>query len=88
MSKIGWLMRLKKGLYVVITDIGMPHMAGDRLAQELIKIRPDVPVIICTGYSEYISEEKANEIGIRAFIMKPFVMRDLANTVRKTLDNI
>ncbi len=71
---------------LVITDIGMPLMAGDRLAQELIKIRPDVPVIICTGYSECFSEEKAKEMGIKAFIMKPLGMRDLANTVRKVLD--
>jgi PAS domain S-box-containing protein len=72
---------------LVITDMTMPHMTGEKLAGELMKIRSDIPVIICTGYSEYIAEEKANEIGIRAFVMKPVVMRDLANTVRKVLDN-
>jgi signal transduction histidine kinase len=72
---------------LVLTDMTMPHMTGEKLAGEIMKIRSDIPVIICTGYSEYISEEKAKEIGIKAFIMKPLVMRDLANTVRKILDN-
>jgi PAS domain S-box-containing protein len=72
---------------LVITDMTIPNMTGERLAHNLMKIRSDIPVIICTGYSEYISEEKVNKIGIRAFIMKPLVMRDLANIVRKVLDN-
>jgi PAS domain S-box-containing protein len=72
---------------LVITDMTMPNMTGEKLARNLMKIRSDILVIICTGYSEFISEEKANKIGIRAFIMKPLVMRDLANTVRKVLDN-
>ncbi|MBW2035495.1 MAG: response regulator, partial [Deltaproteobacteria bacterium] len=72
---------------LVITDMTMPHMTGDRLARELMKIRPDIPIILCTGFSERISEEKAKGMGIKAFVMKPLVMRDLANTVRKVLDN-
>jgi two-component system cell cycle sensor histidine kinase/response regulator CckA len=71
---------------LVITDIGMPHMAGDMLAQKLIKIRPDVPVIICTGYSDRMDEDNAKERGIKAFVMKPLLMRDLAKTVREVLD--
>ncbi len=71
---------------LVITDMAMPHMTGDKFAVELMEIRPDIPVIICTGYSKRISEEQAAEIGIKAFTMKPLVMRDLANTVRKVLD--
>jgi len=71
---------------LVITNMIMPKMTGDKLAQELIKIRPDIPVIICTGYSERISEEKARDLGIRKFVMKPLMMRDLANNVRKVLD--
>ncbi|MBW2168987.1 MAG: response regulator, partial [Deltaproteobacteria bacterium] len=72
---------------LVITDMTMPHMTGERLARELMKIRPDIPIILCTGFSERISEEKAKGMGIKAFVMKPLVMRDLANTVRKVLDN-
>jgi len=51
-----------------------------------MKIRLDIPIIICTGYSKRISEEKAKGMGIKAFAMKPLVMRDLAETVRKVLD--
>jgi PAS domain S-box-containing protein len=71
---------------LVITDMTMPHMTGERLANELMNIRSDIPVIICTGYSELISEEKAKEMGIRAFVMKPLVIRDLAKTVRGVLE--
>ncbi|MBW1738129.1 MAG: response regulator, partial [Deltaproteobacteria bacterium] len=72
---------------LVITDMTMPQMTGDRLARELMQIRPDIPIIICTGYSERITEGKAKGMGIKAFVMKPLVMRDLANTVRKALGN-
>ncbi|MDQ1333223.1 MAG: hypothetical protein QG552_173 [Thermodesulfobacteriota bacterium] len=71
---------------LVITDTTMPHMPGDILAQEMMTIRPDIPIIICTGHSERMSLEKAKEMGIKAFLMKPMVMRDLAETVRKALD--
>jgi len=72
---------------LVITDMTMPNMTGDRLAIELMKIRPDIPVILCTGYSKRISDETASEIGVKAFIYKPIVNADLAKTVRKVLDN-
>ena len=70
---------------LVITDTTMPAMTGDRLAQEIMKVRPDMPIIICTGHSERISEEKAREMGIKAYLMKPLDMRDLAETVRRAL---
>ena len=71
---------------LVITDMTMPHMTGDKLAQELIKIRTDIPVILCTGHSRLVSKEKAKEIGIKAFIMNPISTRVVAETVRKVLD--
>ena len=71
---------------LIITDMTMPNMTGDLLAIELIKIRPDIPVILCTGYSKKISEETASEIGINAFMYKPITMGDMAKTVRKVLD--
>jgi len=71
---------------LVITDMTMPNMTGDNLANELMKIRPDIPVIICTGYSKKISDETALKIGIKAFAHKPIVRADLAKTVRKVLD--
>ena len=70
---------------LVITDMTMPHMTGDKLAQELMKIRTDIPIILCTGHSRLVSEKKAKDMGIRAFVMKPLVMRNLAETVRKAL---
>ena len=72
---------------LVITDMTMPHMTGDKLARELMRVRPDIPVILCTGHSRLVSEEKAKDIGIRAFVMKPLVMRSLAETVRNVLDD-
>jgi len=71
---------------LVITDTTMPAMTGDRLTQEILKIRPDMPIIISTGHSERISDEKAKEMGIKAFLMKPLEMGELAETVRKVLD--
>ncbi|CAB1063571.1 hypothetical protein D1BOALGB6SA_8354 [Olavius sp. associated proteobacterium Delta 1] len=71
---------------LVITDMTMPNMTGDQLAVELMKTRSDIPVILCTGYSNKISEEIAKEIGIKAFAYKPIVNPDLAETVRKVLD--
>jgi len=71
---------------LVITDMTMPHMTGDKLARELMKIRPDIPVILCTGHSKLVSEAKAKDMGIRAFVMKPILKRTLAEAVRKALD--
>jgi PAS domain S-box-containing protein len=70
---------------LVITDIVMPNMNGDRLAQKIIDIRNDIPVVLCTGYSEKFTRRNASEMGIQSFLMKPLVMRDLADTVRQAL---
>jgi PAS domain S-box-containing protein len=71
---------------MVITDMAMPNMSGDQLTSELIKIRPDIPVMLCTGFSERIPEEKAESMGIKGFLMKPIVRKDLANKIREVLD--
>jgi len=71
---------------LVITDMTMPNLRGDQLAKELMEVRPDIPVILCTGFSSEINEEKARTIGIRAFVFKPFLKHDMAKTVRKVLD--
>lgn len=72
---------------LVITDMTMPHMSGDKLAKEMLSIRSDMPIILCTGFSERIDEEIAIEIGITAFIMKPIDIRNLAKKVREVLDS-
>jgi PAS domain S-box-containing protein len=71
---------------LVISDMTMPGMTGDLLAAELMKIRADIPVIICTGYSERIDEKRARDLGIKGLVMKPFTIRGLSKTVRDALD--
>ena len=71
---------------LVITDQTMPFMTGEDLGKELMRIRPDIPVILCTGYSDLISSEKATAMGFRGFIMKPFTVREGAELVRRVLD--
>ena len=71
---------------LVITDMTMPHMTGDELAQKLLDIKPDIPVILCTGFNEDITEEKALAMGIQKFVMKPVIKNDLATTIRTVLD--
>ncbi|MBD3290741.1 PAS domain S-box protein [candidate division KSB1 bacterium] len=71
---------------LVITDMTMPNLSGDRLAIDLLQIRPDIPIIICTGFSEKISPEKAEQMGIKGFLMKPVEQVPLAKLVRKVLD--
>lgn len=72
---------------LVITDMTMPNMRGNDLAKELLKIKPDIPIILCTGFSEVISEEKAKILGIRRFIMKPIFKKDMARAIRDVLDS-
>ncbi|MBU0481230.1 MAG: PAS domain S-box protein [Proteobacteria bacterium] len=71
---------------LVITDQTMPMLTGEQLAKELLKIRPDIPIIMSTGYSSKIDADKANLMGIRAFIMKPVDHKDLATTIRAVLN--
>ena len=71
---------------LVITDMAMPNLTVDALATECMRLRPDLPVILCTGFSERINEEKALALGVKAFILKPLVMRELAIIIRKVLD--
>jgi len=61
-------------------------MTGDKFAQEIFSIRPDIPIILCTGYSKRISNVKTEGMGIRALLMKPLTQHELAKTVRQLLD--
>ena len=71
---------------VVITDMTMPKLTGNVLAEQFLKIRPDIPIVLCTGFSTMIDEEKARTKGIRAMINKPILKRDIAEVIRKVLD--
>lgn len=71
---------------LVLTDLTMPHLPGNKLAAEILAIRADIPVILCTGYSGEISESAIRELGIKELIMKPILKKTLAITLRKVLD--
>jgi PAS domain S-box-containing protein len=73
--------------HLVITDMTMPNMTGDKLAQELMRIRPGIPVVLCTGYSERISEAQAKALGIQEFVIKPFDINRLARVIRRAIDH-
>lgn len=74
------------GFDLIITDMTMPNMSGDKLAMECLGIKPDIPIILSTGFSEKITEKKAREIGIKAMLYKPIACSCLAKTIRKVLD--
>jgi PAS domain S-box-containing protein len=71
---------------LVISDMTMPEMTGAELAQKLLSFRPDIPIILCSGFSDKIDEKRAKAIGIRAYVMKPLILRDFAKIIRKVLD--
>lgn len=71
---------------LVISDMTMPNMTGDQLAREILSIKPSMPIIICTGFSERVNEEQALVIGVKGFLMKPVVKYDMAEMVRNVLD--
>ena len=71
---------------LVISDMDMPNMTGDQLSRVLITVRPDIPDILCTGFSARIDQEKAEVIGVKGFLMKPVVRSEMAKMVRKVLD--
>ena len=81
------LTTLRQQLFdLVITDQVMPNLTGTQLAKELISTRPDIPVILCTGFPESVSMEDVNNIGIKKLIMKPISKHDIATIVREVLD--
>ena len=71
---------------IIVTDMTMPHMAGDKLSKEILKIRKEMPIILCTGFSEIISEDKALGMGICKYVQKPITGADLTALIREVLD--
>lgn len=71
---------------LVLSDMSMPNLTGDRMAIELLRIRPDIPIVLCTGFSERIDQKKADDIGVKGLLMKPVTMSDLSTMVRNVLD--
>jgi DNA-binding NtrC family response regulator len=71
---------------IVITDQTMPQMTGSRLAKELTSIKPNIPIVLISGFSETSTAESREKVGIREVIMKPLVARDLSFAIRKALE--
>jgi len=65
----------------------MPKMTGVELARQIFTIQPNMPIILCTGYSELINEEKAKEMGICKYLLKPVENRELSKAIREVMDN-
>jgi two-component system, cell cycle sensor histidine kinase and response regulator CckA len=70
---------------LIITDQTMPHMTGYELARQVLALRPDMPIILCTGYSETVTEHTAAAAGIRALLMKPLMRQELSEVIHRTL---
>ena len=71
---------------LIITDKSMPHMTGFELVEKMLKIRPNTPAILFTGFSSTEEAEKAKALGFKELIMKPIIMREMAETIRRVLD--
>jgi PAS domain S-box-containing protein len=73
---------------LVISDMAMPKLPGDKLAEELMRLRPDIPILLCTGFSQKMTEEKMQVLGVRGLLMKPVLMTELAQKIREVLDTM
>jgi CheY-like chemotaxis protein len=76
------------GFDLVISDRGMPNMTGEQLAQELIAIRPEIPIILCTGFCDENDEKRARALGVRCLLKKPVARDELTEMVRNVLDDV
>jgi CheY-like chemotaxis protein len=71
---------------LVITDMSMPGLTGEELSKQLMEIRPDIPILLCTGYSDQLDAANAYAMGIKKFLLKPLEMGELATVIREVLD--
>jgi CheY-like chemotaxis protein len=71
---------------LVMTDMTMPKLTGLELSKEILKIRPDIPIVLCTGFSLGISEKRLKEAGIKKLVMKPLIARELADAINMVLN--
>jgi DNA-binding NtrC family response regulator len=71
---------------LIITDMTMPEMSGVALAEHVLRIRPDMPIILCTGFTDAVTPEEVKEMGIREFVMKPIAIEELSLIMLKLLE--
>lgn len=72
---------------LVVTDQTMPRLTGVEMAREMMSLRPELPIILCTGYSDLVSPESVRKMGLKGYLLKPLVKRDLAQAVRRALED-
>jgi PAS domain S-box-containing protein len=83
---LSYIIANRNGIDLVITDMTMPRLTGMGLARKLLNLIPDMPIILCTGYSEEIDDETVLSMGVKGFILKPILVKDLAHKIRQVLD--
>jgi CheY-like chemotaxis protein len=71
---------------IVITDLTMPNMAGDKLSKKIIQLRPDIPILLCTGFGDVLSREQIASAGIKDIVLKPVTINDFAQKIQEVLD--
>ncbi|MDG4475484.1 ATP-binding protein [Thiovibrio frasassiensis] len=86
LAALAWFQANPQEVDLIITDMSMPHLTGKELAKKILAVQPEIPIILCTGFSEQINAESAKQLGIRAFLLKPFQAQEVAGLVRKVLD--
>lgn len=75
-----------RAIDLLVSDVTMPHLTGDRLAREFLAVRPDLPIILMSGYTDLVSDQSVRELGVRALMMKPLVGKTFLSTIRRLLD--
>jgi DNA-binding NtrC family response regulator len=80
-------LKAPSGFDLVITDLTMPKLSGLELANKLMDIRSDIPVILCTGFNDFIDEDAAKSIGIRELLLKPASTNELKTAIKRALEN-
>jgi YesN/AraC family two-component response regulator len=75
-----------EGYDLVLTDMTMPKLTGKELVRKILAVRVNIPIIMCTGFSEIMDRNEALSMGVREYVMKPVVKHELAEIVRKVLD--
>jgi CheY-like chemotaxis protein len=71
---------------LVVTDMTMPGMTGKELTEEILTLRPQLPVVLCTGFSEFLDSRQAQEQGIRAFVQKPYTVAQIGKVIQQILE--
>jgi len=78
-----WFSQNSSAIDLVITDMTMPEMDGIELAKRMLAVRPDIAIVLCTGYNESLTNEKAIDAGIYNLLMKPFTSAELAEVLKR-----